>query len=260
MRYHPALIAQAAATAAQLMPGRFMLGLGTGENLNEHVFGYRWPSGAVRLSMLEEAIGIIRMLWQDGWHSHHGEHYTIENARVYSLPDDNPPILLAAGAKRSAQAAGRLSDGLISTQPNPSTVEQFESAGGEGKPRFGQLTVCYARDEQEAVRTALEVWPNGAITGQASWELPLPRHFEQLGKLVSEDDVKESVVCGPNPDKHLSAIKEFTDAGFDHVFVHQIGRDQHGFFEFYREKIIPELKRTRASATAVHAPHAGNSA
>jgi coenzyme F420-dependent glucose-6-phosphate dehydrogenase len=250
IRTHPAIIAQAAATAAAMMPGRFFLGLGTGENLNEHVLGDRWPSGEVRLEMLEEAIEVIRLLWQGGSQSHRGRHYTVEDARIYTLPDELPPIVVAAGKPKAAQLAGRC-DGLISTAPDRELIDAFESAGGTGKPRYGQLTVCWAESEDEAKRIAHEWWPNAAITGDLGQELPLPLHFEQATKMVTPDDVAETVVCGPDPDANLEKIAEFVEAGFDHVYVHQVGPDQEGFLEFYAREIMPAVHegiRSRASA------------
>jgi coenzyme F420-dependent glucose-6-phosphate dehydrogenase len=242
VRIHPGIIAQAAATMASMMPGRFMLGLGTGENLNEHIFGARWPSPARRIAMLEEAVEVIRKLWRGGWQSHRGSHYVIENARIFSLPEEPAPILIASACKRTAQLAGRVAQGIISTKPNAATIEAFEQAGGRGKPRFGQLTVCWGRNEAQARREALEIWPNAGITGQASFELPLPRNFEELAQSVTEDTIASSVICGPDAKKHLQGIREFAEAGFDHVFVHQVGWDQNGFIEFYRSEIMPELR------------------
>jgi G6PDH family F420-dependent oxidoreductase len=238
IRTHPAVIAHAAATSAALVPGRFFLGVGTGENLNEHVLGDRWPVGSVRLEMLSEAIDVIRLLWQGGYQSHHGEHYTIEQARLYTLPDELPPLLVAAGKPDAARLAGEKGDGLISTSPDAELVEEFEAAGGAGKPRYGQITVCWADDEAEARRTALEWWPNAALPGELSQELALPRHFEQAAELVTEADVAEKVVCGPDPSAHLELIETYAEAGYDHVYVHQVGPDQYGFLDFCGREIL----------------------
>jgi coenzyme F420-dependent glucose-6-phosphate dehydrogenase len=238
MRTHPAVIAHASATAAALMPGRFFLGLGTGENLNEHVLGDAWPEGAVRLEMLAEAIDVIRLLWQGGYQSHHGRHYTVEQARLYTLPEEPPPIMIAADKEDAAELAATAGDGLIGTSPDEELLSRFEGAGGEGKPRFGQVTVCWAEDEASAQKTALEWWPNAVLPGELSQELALPRHFEQAAQLVSEDAVAETVVCGPDPDAHRSAIEEYAEAGYDHVYVHQVGPDQEGFLDFYSREIL----------------------
>ncbi len=241
MRTHPAIIAQAAATAAAMMPGRFFLGVETGERLNEHILGAPWPSHDVRLEMLEEAIAVIRQLWQGGMQTHRGRYYTVENARIYTLPDELPPIMVAAGGPNAAEAAGRIGDGLISTAPQAKLLQRFDEAGGTGKPRYGQVTVCWAQTEAEARRTAYEYWPNSGIKGELSQELPTPTHFEQAAKLVSEDDVAQAIVCGPDPERHTAKIKQFIDAGFDHIYVHQVGPDQEGFFQFYEREVLPKL-------------------
>jgi G6PDH family F420-dependent oxidoreductase len=243
MRLHPAIVAQAAATSSALMPGRFFLGLGTGENLNEHVLGARWPSAEERLEMLEEAVELIRALWRGELVSHRGRHYTVDRARLYTLPDDAPPIAIAAGAPEAAVLAGRIGDALVSTAPDEEIVARFEQGGGNGKPRYGQVTVCWAETEDEARRTAHRCWPNAAAAGELAQELPLPRHFEQAATMVSADDVAATVVCGPDPDRHREAIEAFARAGFDHVYVHQVGSDQAGFMRFYEEQILPHVAR-----------------
>ena len=242
MRIHPAIIAQAAATATAMMPGRFFLGVGTGENLNEHILGQRWPPHDVRLAMLEEAVAVMRQLWQGGQQTHRGQYYTVENARLYTLPPAPPPVMVAASGPKAAEAAGRLGDGLISTAPQDQLVQQFEAAGGAGKPRYGQLTVCWAADEATARRTAYEWWPNAGLQGELSQELPTPAHFEQAVQLVTEEMVGQAVICGPDPQRHIQAIQEYVDAGFDHVYIHQIGPDQAGFLRFYQREVLPRFR------------------
>jgi G6PDH family F420-dependent oxidoreductase len=246
IRIHPAIIAQAAATAAAMMPGRFFLGLGTGENLNEHILGDRWPPYEVRREMFEEAVEIIRLLWQGGQQSYHGAYYTVENARLYTLPDQPPPIMLAAGGPQAAELAAQIGDGMIGTAPEEKVVKSFEQAGGAGKPRYGQITVCWAQSEAEARRTAYEIWPNAANQGELSQELPTPAHFEQAAKMVTEDQVAKTVICGPDPQRHVEAIRKYIDAGYDYVYVHQVGRDQEGFFKFYQQQVLPEIQGARA--------------
>jgi len=238
IRTHPAVIAHAAATATALMPGRFFLGLGTGENLNEHVLGDRWPEGQVRFEMLTEAIEVIRLLWRGGYQSHHGTYYTVEQARLYTLPEEPPPIMVAAGKPNAARLAATAGDGLIGTTPDEEILSAFEAAGGADKPRIGQLAVCWAEDEATARKTALDWWPNAAAPGELGQELALPRHFEQVAELVSEDDVAAKVVCSPDADAHRAAIQEFADAGYDHVYIHQVGPDQEGFLDFYSREIL----------------------
>lgn len=241
IRIHPAIIAQAAATVAAMMPGRFSLGVGTGENLNEHILGDRWPAYDVRAEMLEEAVDVIRLLWEGGSQSFYGLYYTVENARIYSLPEQLPPLLVAGSGPSSAELAGRLGDGFVSTAPKAELVSAFEEAGGSGKPRYGQVHVCYHKSEAQARKIAHEIWPNAAIRGDLGQELPTPTHFEQAAQMVTEADVAEVVVCGPDVQRHLDAIQEYIDAGFDHVYIHQIGPDQSAFIDFYQQHILPEF-------------------
>jgi coenzyme F420-dependent glucose-6-phosphate dehydrogenase len=241
IRIHPAIVAQAAATCAAMMDGRFFLGVGTGEELNEHITGARWPGPQERLEMLEEAIEVMRLLWQGGYQSHYGKHYTVEQARIYTLPDEPPEIAVAASQPEAAQLAGRAGDLLITVSPDEELVQEFDGAGGKGKPRYGQLHVCYRESEEEARKTALEIWPNAALQGALGQELAITSHYEAAAALASEDDIAEAVVCGPDPQEHLKAIREYDDAGFTHVFVHQIGQDQESFLRFYAEEILPEL-------------------
>jgi coenzyme F420-dependent glucose-6-phosphate dehydrogenase len=241
VRIHPAIVAQAAATAAQLLPGRFSFGVGTGENLNEHIVGTGWPGVVERQARLAEAIEVIRELWEGKLTSHRGEHFTVENARVYSLPDEPPPLLVAVAGERSVKLAARLGDGLVGTAPVGESIEQFRSEGGKGKPTYGQLHVCWAEDEKTARRLALKQWPNAAISGSHFLELPLPAHFEEAAEVLDEEDIAQSVVCGPDPECHRAAIQEYVDAGYDHVYVHQVGSDQDGFFDFYEREVLPSF-------------------
>ncbi len=248
LRIHPVIIAQAAATAATLMPGRFFLGVGTGEALNEHVVGTQWPATHVRQEMLEEAIEVIRQMWKGGLQNHRGRHYVVENARIYSLPEQLPPIHIAVGGPRSAEIAGQLGDGMVGTTPSADLIKAFEKAGGKNKPRYAEVTVCWASSEAEARRTAHEVWPNSVIPSPLSWELPLPSHFEAAAKLVTEDAIAKEIVCGNDPQRHIQAIQKYADAGYDHVSIHQVGRDQKGFFDFYKRDVLPRLTNVRAAA------------
>ena len=238
IRTHPAIVAQAAATVGAMMPGRFFLGLGTGENLNEHVTGARWPAGDERLEMLAEAIDVIRLLWEGGQRTHRGKHYTVQDARIYTLPDELPRIVVAANKPGAARLAAE-NDGLIGVAPIAEIVQTFEEAGGAGKPRYGQVTICWADDAEEAKRTAFEVWPNAAVKGELSQELPNPEHFEQAAEMATPDDVAESVVCGPAPEPICEQIDAYEQAGYDHVYLHQVGPDQQGFLEFAKREILP---------------------
>lgn len=249
IRIHPAIIAQAAATVAAMMPGRFFLGVGSGENLNEHILGDHWPPYELRSDMFEEAIHVMRMLWEGGNKSFYGDFYTVENARLYTLPDQPIPIMVAAAGQQAADLAGRLGDGLISTAPDKKVVETFEQAKDTNRPKYGQLTVCYAESEAEARQTAYKIWPNAGLSGELTQELPTPTHFEQACKLVTEDQVAKMVVCGNNPQRHIEEIQKYIDAGFDHIYIHQIGPDQEGFFHFYGEQILPQLREKLPAST-----------
>jgi coenzyme F420-dependent glucose-6-phosphate dehydrogenase len=247
LRIHPAILAQAAATVGDMLPGRFWFGVGTGENLNEHVLGDAWPEHATRAAMLEEAVGLIRRLWTGELVDHHGDYYDVSRARLYTLPEVLPPILVAASGETAAKVAGEIGDGLISTAPERSIVAAY---GGRG-PKVGQVTICWAADERAARRTALEWWPTAALPGDNSQELPLPSSFEDLAQLVTEDALAKEVACGPDPEVHLAAIQPYLDAGFDHVYLHQVGPDQVGFIEFAERELLPRLggqKRRRKAA------------
>jgi coenzyme F420-dependent glucose-6-phosphate dehydrogenase len=241
IRIHPAIIAQAAATVMAMMPGRFLLGVGSGENLNEHIFGDHWPEIEVRLEMLEEAVEVIRQLWQGGQQSYYGIYYTVENARIYTLPDEPPPIIVAAGGSRAAELAGRIGDGLVATSPNKELKREFEKAGGKAKPCYAEMTVCWAEEESAARRTAHKYWPTAALTGELSQVLPVPAHFEQAAKLLREEDVAKEVICGADPERYLAKINEYVEAGYDHVWIHQVGPNQEGFFRFFEKEVFPKL-------------------
>ncbi|HWB21794.1 MAG TPA: TIGR03557 family F420-dependent LLM class oxidoreductase [Gaiellaceae bacterium] len=240
-RIHPAIVAQAAATAASLLPGRFMLGVGTGENLNEHILGDRWPSADERLEQLEEAVDVIRELWQGELVSYRGRHFTVDRARIYSLPDELPPIAVAAGAHGAAEVAGRIGDALISTTPEREVVQTFADSGGAGKPRYGQLTVCWAASTDEAIQIAHRHWPNAALRGDLSQELALPRHFRQAAELVTPSLIADAITCGPDPERFRDALATFEQAGFTRVYLHQVGDDPDGFMRFFERELLPEL-------------------
>ncbi len=238
IRIHPAIIAHAAATSAAMMPGRFFLGVGTGENLNEHILGDHWPAPDERLEMLEEAIEVMRLLWQGDYQTHRGRHYTVENARLYTLPEEPVEIAVAAAKPVAAELAGRVGDAFINTAPEAEPVEIFERSGGEGKPKYGQITVCWAASEDDAKKTVHEIWPNAGLGGDLSYELPLPRHFEQASENVTPEELAEKLPLGPDPQPYVEQIDEFEQAGFDHIYFHQIGPDQHGFMDFARKELL----------------------
>ncbi|MPZ91464.1 MAG: TIGR03557 family F420-dependent LLM class oxidoreductase [Actinobacteria bacterium] len=241
IRIHPAIVAQAAATIAVMMPDRFFLGVGTGENLNEHVLGDKWPAVDTRLEMLEEAVGLMRELWTGKQVSFKGTHFVAENARLYTGPDNPIDVIVAASGKKAGALAGKIGDGLMGVAPQEEVLQTFDDHGGSGKPRYAEVQVCWAESEAEARRVAHEWWPNVGIKGQLSQELPLPAHFDQAAEMVTEEDVAESVSCGPDPEVHIDGLKKFADAGFDHLAVHQIGPNQGGFFDFYEKEVLARL-------------------
>jgi G6PDH family F420-dependent oxidoreductase len=241
MRIHPAIIAQAAATAACLLPNRFLFGVGSGENLSEHIFADHWPEANVRRNMLEEAIELIRSLWQGKQQSHYGKFYTVENARIYTRPDKLPPIYIAASGPKSAELAGRCGDGLIAIAPDENIIKSFRQAGGTGKHCYAEMAVCWAEEDARGLRTAFECWPTLGLTGELSQVLSVPAHFEQAARMVREEDIAEDLVYGNNPDRYLERLRKYEQAGFSHVFLHQIGPDQAGFFRFSERELLPRL-------------------
>ena len=241
IRVHPVIVAQAAATAAVMFDGRFTLGLGTGENLNEHITAQRWPALPERLEMLEESVEIIRKLWDGGLVSHKGHHYSVENARIYDLPVERIPIAIAGSGPKSAGLAGRVADGFVGIAPDRDLLARFSSSGGDGKPRYAEINVCWADKEDEARSTVMEWWPMSGIKGQLMQELALTSDFAAVGDMVTEDDVMETVVVGPDPEAYLAEVRKFSEAGYDHIWLHQIGPDQEGFFGFFERQIAPKL-------------------
>jgi coenzyme F420-dependent glucose-6-phosphate dehydrogenase len=242
IRMHPAVVAHAAATTAVLFEGRFFLGLGTGERLSEHVTGRHWPSATVRRAMLEEAVDVIRALFGGANVNHDGEFFQVENAQLFTLPVTAPEIVLAVSGVPSAKLAGRAADGMLAVSPSARAVDAFEASGGAGKRRIGQLHVCWAPTEAAARSVVERMWPNGAISGAALADLARPRDFEAITKGMSQDQLAAGIVCGPDPGRHVEAIARFAAAGFTEVFVHQIGRDQEGFFRFYADAVLPNIR------------------
>jgi G6PDH family F420-dependent oxidoreductase len=233
IRVHPAIVAHAAATAQVLLDGRFFLGVGTGENLNEHVLGDRWPRADERLEMLEEAIDIIRGLLGGEYETFRGRHYTVEQLKLYDAPSEPPPIVVAAAARRAAEVAAQKGDGYMNTVPDAEVVAVFAGAGGSG-PRYGKVTGCFAPDLATARELARRRSPNSAIGGSVSQELALPRDFEAVAELVRENDLDDALVLGGDLAPWRAAIAEYEQAGFTHVCLHDVGTDQRSFVEFAR--------------------------
>lgn len=243
VRIHPAIIAQAAATSAALLgPDRFVLGLGSGEALNEHILGDAWPTADVRLRMLEEAIEIIRELWKGEVFSHDGEFYTVDTARIYTLPEKLPPIYLSSFGPKSLELTKRVADGFISTQPDADSVSEFRSARGTDAPAQAGFKAAYAATRDQAVDYMHRIWPNDQLPGELAQVLPSPQHFEQASDLVTRDMVASSPApLGPDASEHVEAFSDFVDAGFDIVHVSNVGPDYRGFFKLYKNEVLPEL-------------------
>ena len=242
VRIHPAVIAQAAATSAVLHEGRFVLGVGTGEALNEHIFGDPWPQADVRLEMLEEAVEVIRALWTGDFVNHHGTHYTVEHARIYTRPDTPPPIYVSGFGPKSIELAARIGDGYVSTMPDADMVRRFRDSGGGDKPCQAGFKAAYADSEEEGVRIAYERWPNAGVPGELSQVLPSPRHFEQAAQLVQPEMMKESFVGGRDADAPLEMIDKYAKAGFDEVYVANTGPHWQGLFDLYAREVLPRLR------------------
>jgi G6PDH family F420-dependent oxidoreductase len=240
VRIHPAIVAQAAATSALLLEGRFALGVGSGEALNEHVLGDAWPDADTRLEMLEEAVEVIRTLWRGGQQDHRGRHYTVQNARIYDLPDPPPPIYVSGFGPKAVRVAARIADGYVTTMPDADLIGLYRDEGGRGPIQAG-TKVCFGPDEQQARATAHRLWPNEQLPGELAQVLPAPAHFEQAAELVTEEMIAEAVPCGPDLDRHVEALLEYADAGVDELFVQQIGPAQDVFFDEWAPAVLPRL-------------------
>jgi len=242
VRYHPAIVAQAAATTALLSDGRFVLGLGTGERLNEHVVARGWPPAATRSAMLRESIEIIRLLWSGGYHSYTGRHLELEDARVFDLPESLPPIIVAASGGPAAKIAAELGDGLFATEADRDLIDRYEKAGGAGR-RYAEVPLSWAPTEEAALQSAHKLFRFSATGWKVQAELPNPVNFEAAASVVRESDIAESFGYGPDPSRHLERIREFADAGFDHLALVDAGPDVDGFLDFYRDELAPALSK-----------------
>jgi G6PDH family F420-dependent oxidoreductase len=240
VRIHPAIVAQAAATAATMLPGRFGLGVGTGEALNEHVLGDPWPSVNIRLEMLEEAVGHIRALWEGGTKTRYGDYYVIDRARLYTLPDEPPPIHVSAFGPKAVEVAARIGDGYMNTEPSAELLQLYRDHGGRGTAHGG-MKVCWAESEDEAKQAVHRLWANEGLPGELAQLLPTPTNFEEASELVTPDMLAESIPCGPDPERHVQQIRAYLDAGYDEVYIGQIGTDQEGFFRFFEQELRPRL-------------------
>jgi len=241
IRTHPAIVAHAAATCAVMSEGRFFLGVGTGENLNEHVTGARWPAPDERLELLEESIEVIRALWTGEEVTHRGKHYTVDHAKLYTVPEEPIELAVAAAQPLAAELAGRIGDALVNIAPDEAIVERFREGGGGDGRRYGQVRLCWAEDEEQAKDTAFRLWRHSGLGGTINQELPRPSDFDAVAESVTREMATEGVPCGPDPEPIVETVREWVDAGFDHIALHQIGPDQEGFFRFWEQELGPRL-------------------
>lgn len=240
MRIHPAILAQATATAAALLGDRFTWGVGSGEALNEHILGHRWPPAPERLEMLEEAVAIVRELWTGEEISFRGEYFTVENARVYDAPEHPIPIVMSAFGTAAAGLAARIADGLWTTAASTDAIESWRAEGGSG-PVYSQVDVCWDTDRERALDTVHRVWRSTGVPGQLSQDLPTPAHFEMAASMVRREDVAGKVLAGDDVDALAERAVEAIDAGVDHLYFHQIGADQEAFCEAFAARIRGRL-------------------
>ena len=242
-RYHPAVVAQKAATMQLLSDGRFTLGLGAGENLNEHIVGGRWPIAGVRHEMLEEAVQIIRALWSGDTVTYRGKHFDVESAKVWDLPGSPPPLGVAVSGPSSCRVAGRHADVMIAVEPRIELGEMFDAAGGAGKPRVGQIALSYDPDPQVAVKRAMDQFRWFTGNWRVNAELPVPASFDAASKTVREEDISTQMPCGPDVERHLAGIRDFEAAGFTHVALVQVGGDtQEQFINWAATELLPAIR------------------
>jgi G6PDH family F420-dependent oxidoreductase len=240
VRINPAIIAQAAATSALLLEGGFRLGVGSGEALNEHILADRWPEADVRLEMLAEAVEVIRALWTTDRVDHHGRHYDIEDARLYSRPEQPPPVYVSGFGPKAIELAARIGDGFVTTKPSAQDISAYRDAGGTGPVEAG-VKMCWAPTHEEGVRTAHRLWATSGVPGELSQVLPSPRHFEQASQLVTPEATGQSVACGPDPERHASVVREYAKAGVDMLAIAQMGLAQEEFMDFFSREVRPLL-------------------
>ena len=240
VRIHPAVVAQAAATSAVLLDGRFALGLGTGEALNEHILGDSWPEADERIEMLEEAIAVIRSLWTGETVSHRGRHYRVEHAKLFTLPSEPPPVFISGFGPKAIDLASRVGDGFVTTSPDRDGISRFRSKAKDKLVQAG-AKVCFGPDAAEAAATAHRIWPNDALPGELAQILPTPEHFQQAAELVTPEMIAEMLPCGPDLDAHVESLNEYAEAGVDELFVQQIGGRHDEFFAAYARDVIPRI-------------------
>ncbi|PUA80137.1 TIGR03557 family F420-dependent LLM class oxidoreductase [Nocardioides currus] len=249
VRIDPVVVAQAAATSAVMLEGGFTLGVGTGEALNEHVLGRVWPTLDVRLEMLEEAIGVMRELWDGDFVNHHGKHYTVDTARIYTLPETPPQVFVSGFGPKATDLAARVGDGYITTSPERELLDRFREESG-GKPTQGGVKVSWAATEEEGAEIAHRLWANSGLPGELAQVLPSPRHFEQASTLVTVEQTRESVSCGSDVAAHIDALMPYVEAGFDDVYVANMGPHYAEMIRAFGSEVLPVLRERSADQGA----------
>jgi G6PDH family F420-dependent oxidoreductase len=239
-RIHPAILAQATATVAALAPGRFTFGVGSGEALNEHILGDAWPPVSIRHERLEEAIGVIRRLWTGETVTHHGTYYTVHNAKIWSVPHTPPPILVSGFGPRATELAARIGDGWINVQPDADALRLYRDRGGKGVTQGG-VKICWAETVEQAAETAQRRWGHEGLGGQAAQDLPTWESFEAIAEASSPERMAQMVACGPDAARAAESIAAYVDAGFDEIYIAQMGPDQQGGIRFLAEEVLPLL-------------------
>jgi G6PDH family F420-dependent oxidoreductase len=242
IRYHPAIIAQAAATIAVMSDHRFTLALGAGERLNEHVTGATWPSAPERHEMLSEAIDIIRLLWTGEVCSHIGAYYEIDHARLYDLPDTQIPIVVGVSGPESVRLAAEKADGIMATEAKSELTQGFKSRIDHAAPCYTEVPLAFAPTEEEGLEIAKERFAFSALGWAVNSELPSPHSFEAATKFIRTEDLAETIAAGSEVEKHVAAVKKYLDAGFDHITLVGIGPDQESFINFFQKELRPALR------------------
>ncbi len=244
-RMHPAVVAQAAATSSVMLGGKFTLGVGSGEALNEHILGDPWPTADVRLEQLAEAVEVMRLLWSGERVNHRGKYYTVDDARLYTLPDQPPPVYVSGFGPKATEVAGEIGDGYITTTPDEQLLGLFREKSG-GKPAQGGVKVAWAPTEDEGVEIAHRLWPNASLPGELAQVLPSPKHFEQASQLVTQESTRKSVVAGNDTDRHRSALEPYQDAGFEEAYVANMGPHYADMIEAFGKEVLPALRAQAA--------------
>lgn len=257
-RYHPAILAQAAATLGAMFPGRFYLGIGAGEALNEHVVGHYWPEAPIRLQILEESVEVIRRLFSGKTTKHYGEYFKVEDAKLWTLPATPPPIYIATSGPVNSERTGRIADGIITVGASDDKIQlllgRFEKGARDaGKDpaqmkRIIQLHVSYAATREAAVAQAVREWPNGGMAFPKA-DIRHPEDFEQMAKIVRVENFQGRVFMSADLGEHLAHLQHYIDLGFDEVDVHNVGRNQEEFIQGYARSVLPKLRWPQKAAT-----------